>query len=425
MKTHAKLVSIFALLVFAAAPARTQEPVTAAEKTKLADLEAEAERSNPRILAAQHAWRAATQVSLQVSTLPDPQVMVQQFSVGSPRPFAGFSNSDFAYIGFGVSQDLPYPGKLRLRGEVAQREADVVKERYESVRRTVLADLKATYFRLGYIEQTLTILERDSQLLREIEQAAEARYRSGMGNQQDVLQAQLESTKLLREVTMRRLEKGRLEAQLKQLLNRPQASPDLEVEPLAERPLGYGYDQLLAAAKTQNSDLRGMEQMIERQKLQVDVARKDFYPDFNLQYMWQHNDEQFRDYYMLTFSVRIPIYHKRKQRPELAQAQEELARSRREYESQEQQTAFDLRDQFLTAEKAAEIQKLYREGLVPQARAELQAGLASYQANRQDFQALLTSFHDVLNLDEEYWQSVAEHETALARLEELTGLELR
>jgi outer membrane protein TolC len=227
MKNYVKLVSIFALFVFAAAPARAQQPVAAAEKAKLAYLEAEVERNNPRIQAARHAWQAAAQVPSQVSTLPDPQVMVQQFSVGSPRPFAGFSNSDFAYIGFGFSQDLPYPGKLRLRGEVAQREADVVKERYDSVRRTVLGDLKAAYFRLGYMEQTLIILERDSQLLHEIEQAAEARYRSGMGNQQDVLQAQLESTKLLREVTMRRLEKGQLEAQLKQLVNRPQASPDL------------------------------------------------------------------------------------------------------------------------------------------------------------------------------------------------------
>jgi hypothetical protein len=50
--------------------------------------------------------------------------------------------------------------------------------------------------------------------------------------------------------------------------------------------------------------------------------------------------------------------------------------------------------------------------------------VAAYQNNRQGFQGLLTSFQDVLNLDEEYWQSAAERETALARLEELTGLSL-
>ncbi len=56
-----------------------------------------------------------------MTAMPDPQFTVQSFSVGSPKPIAGFSNSDFAYIGFGASQDIPYPGKLNLKGEVANR----------------------------------------------------------------------------------------------------------------------------------------------------------------------------------------------------------------------------------------------------------------------------------------------------------------
>ncbi len=89
----------------------------------------EAAHNNPDIIAALRAWQAAEQVPSQVSTLPDPQVTVQHFSVGSPVPFAGYSNSDFAYIGFGVSQEIPYPGKLKLRGEAAQRDAAVARER--------------------------------------------------------------------------------------------------------------------------------------------------------------------------------------------------------------------------------------------------------------------------------------------------------
>ena len=92
---------------------------------------------------------------------------------------------------------------------------------------------------------------------------------------------------------------------------------------------------------------------------------------------------------------------------------------------QSQQTAFQLRQQFVTAEKSADLLKIYREGLIPQARAELQAGMAAYQSNRQDFQALLASFLDVLKLDEEYWRTLAEHETALAQMEEVTGVTLR
>src|SRR6266852_171171 len=223
--------------------------------TPLEDLLKEAERNNPSIQAARQGWQAAQQVPTQVSTRPDPQFTVQHFSVGSPRPFAGYSNSEFAYIGLGVSQDFPYPGKLRLRGEVAKREADVILQRYESVRRSVLVGIKSAYFQLGYLSRTLAILESDGELLQQVEKAAEARYRSGMGNQQDLLQ----------EITMHHLEVAKLQAQIKQLLNRGQSSPDIEPADLSETPLEYSFEQLLSATKTQNPEISGAGKMVERQ----------------------------------------------------------------------------------------------------------------------------------------------------------------
>jgi len=419
---------ILASLLFlsAATLTRAQEAPSANQSVKLADLLAEAERNNPEIQAARHGWQSAQWVPTQVSTLPDPQFVLQHVSVGSPRPFAGYTNSDFAYVGLGVSQDFPYPGKLRLRGEIAKKDADVTQQRYESVRRTILAEVKMAYFQLGYLAKRQSILEGDGQLLQQVEQAAEARYRNGKGNQQDVLQAQLERTKLLREITRNQLEAGKVQAKIKQLLNRVQSSPDILTAELSETTAAYTYDQFLAAAKANNPAIAGAQKMVERQGLQVDLAKKDFYPDFNLQYMWQRTDpSHFRAYYVFTLGVRIPIYRGRRQQPELAQAEADQSRAKSEYETQTQQIAFQLRQQFLGAEKSAELLKIYREGLIPQARAELQAGMAAYQSNRQDFQALLASFLDVLKLDEEYWQTLSEHEMALAQIEEVTGMSLR
>ncbi len=420
--------AILVSLLFLSVPALThaQEAPPQNQPVALADLLTEAERTNPQIQAARHGWDSAKQVPTQVSTLPDPQFVLQHLSVGSPRPFSGYTNSDFAYVGVGVSQDLPYPGKLRLRGEIAKKDADVTQQKYESVRRAILADVKMAYFQLGYLAERQAILEGDGKLLQQVEQSADARYQSGMGNQQDVLQAQLERTKLLREITMNQLEAGKVEAGIKQLLNRPQSSPDIETIELSETVVTYTYDQLLAAANVNNPDIAGSQKMIERQGLQVDLAKKDFYPDFNLQYMWQRTDPtQFRAYYVVTLGVRIPIYRGRRQQPELAQAEADQSRAKSDHEAQTQQTGFQLRQQFLGAEKSAELLKIYREGLIPQARVELQAGMAAYQSNRQDFQALLASFLDVLKLDEEYWQTLSEHETALAQLEAVTGLSLR
>ncbi len=177
--------------------------------------------------------------------------------------------------------------------------------------------------------------------------------------------------------------------------------------------------------RTQNPDVAGQQEMVRKQSLQVEMARKDRYPDFSVQYMWQHTAEQFRDYYMLTFSARLPIYRRRKLNPEMTQAVEELNRSRREYESQVQQAYFEVRDQLLAAETAEQMLKIYREGLIPQALATFRAGLAAYEAGSEDFETLLSSFLDVLNFDEEYWKTLADHETALARIEQLTGVAIQ
>jgi cobalt-zinc-cadmium efflux system outer membrane protein len=421
-----KIVAAAALLLIAAPAARAQQPpAEKASTTKLAALLVEADEHNPRILAARQGWQAVEQVPSQVSTLPDPELMVQHFTVGSPRPFAGYSNSDFAYIGFGVSQDFPYPGKLRLQGEAAKSAAGVARERYEAVRRAVRAEVKADYFQIGYLAQILAILERDGRLLDQIEGAAEIRYRSGQGNQQDVLQAQLEKTKLLGEATTRRAELGQAEAQLKRLLARPQSSPDVLAESAPESRLTATPEELEAAALRTNPEVLAAAQEIQRRKTQVEIAKKDFYPDFSLQYMWQHTADQFRDYYMLTFGVRIPIHRSGRLRPALVQAETEVRQAQSEYQAQLDQTSAELRDQYLAAESTARLLRIYRDGLIPQALASFRAGLAAYQSNQQTFASLLVAYRDVLELEEEYAQSLAGHETAVARLEQLTGLELR
>src|SRR6266481_3128886 len=372
---------LFCLALVSVSSAQESMPHQAQAVTPHAELLREAEQNSPQIQAARQSWQAAKQVPTQVSTLPDPQFTLQHFSVGSPRPFAGYTNSDFAYIGVGVTQDIPYPGKLKLRGDIAKREADVSQQQVETVRRAVLAEVKASYFRLAYLSKTLTILESDGELLKQVEQAADARYRSGMGTQQDVLQAQLQKTKLVREIAMHHLELGKLEAQLKQFLDRPQDSPDIEPADLAETPLLQTFQELLGAAKAQNPELAASQKIIDKQSLQVDLARKDFYPDFNVQYMWQRTDPtQFRAYYMLSFGVRVPIYRSRKQKPELAQAQSEELRARSELEAQSQQVASELRSQYVVVQQTAELLKIHREGLSPQSRSEFQAALAAYQS---------------------------------------------
>jgi len=285
--------------------------------------------------------------------------------------------------------------------------------------------VKEAYFQVAYIQQTLGAFERNDRLLDQIEKIADARYRVGQGSQQDVLKAQLETTKLQRELVHHHWVMQTQQARLRKLLNRTAESPDLTAEALVETPLSIPIDDLLAKVRTENPDVAAQQQMVYRQSLQVEMARKDRYPDFSVQYMWQHTAAQFRDYYMVNVSARIPIYRRRKLNPEMTQAVEELSRSRREYESQVQSAFFEVRNQYIAAATASQMLKIYREGLIPQALATYQSGLASYQTGRLDFESLFSSFMDVLNFDEEYWQALVDHETAVAKIEQLTGVSFR
>jgi outer membrane protein, heavy metal efflux system len=389
----------------------------------LEELIREVEQHNPDLAAAQQGYQASTHVAGQVSAFPDTQVMVQHFGVGSPRPFAGYSNSEFAYIGLGASQEIPYPGKRGLRAQVANQEAEAKRFQVDSARRGVVDQLKAAYFHLAYLQETLGILERNDQALRDVQKITESRYSVGQGNQQEVLKAQLQHTKILQAITMHHREVGQMQAQLKQLLNRAQDSPDIQTLPLALRPIPYTASQLMDLAKQQNPDIQAQQQMVKQSDSEVELSRKEFRPDFNVQYVWQHTNGDTRDYYMATFGINLPNRGRRK--AELAQAEANREQAKRMLEAEQQRRLAEVQDQFVVAQTSAEQLRIYKEGLIPQSESTFRSAQAAYQSGKQDFETMLNSFLDVLSMQIEYQRELADHETALARLEALTGVDVR
>jgi len=394
----------------------------AGNPTPLSVLIEEAKKNDPAIRVAESAAKAATFGAPQMSTLPDPQFTLQQFSVGSPRPFAGYTNSDFAYIGVGVSQQFPYPGKLKLRGAVSDRDTETAKAHVEVVVQDEIETLKTTCFHLAYLQQTLGILQQNAALLQQIEQQAVAHYSTGQGNQRDVLKAQLERTKIVREISMHHQLVGQDQAALKRILGRSQDSPDIIPEPLSATFLHYTASELLDKVRGQNPNVHEDRAMVQRNQTAVELAQKDFRPDFEVSYMYENTDRKYRDYYMLSFSVNFP--RRKPRRAALAQAQVNVERARQEEDSQVQAALAEIQKQYVIVKTSEEQLLIYRDGLIPQAQATIQAGLVAYQFNRADFQSLFSSYMDVLNLNLEYQQTLLDHETALAHIERLVGVTL-
>jgi outer membrane protein TolC len=411
-----------ALVLVTAFSAFGQTPV-ASTPTPLSQLLAEAEANNPQISAADYGARAARQVAPQVTALPDPKFTFQQFSVGSPKPFAGYTNSDFAYIGIGASQELPYPGKLRARGIVAERDADTKQAEVE-VTTTGIADaIKSDYLQLAYLQQTLGILRQNETVLDELIQDATAHYQVGQGMQQDVLQAQVNRTKIVKEITMHHQQMGQVQAQLKGLLSRDQGSPNIVTEDLIETPLKRTSEELLAAVRQNNPQIQVDASSIRKQDAQLASAKREGKPDFEVGYMYQNTDRKYRDYYMFTFDVSFP--RKSRVNAEIAEATEKRSESQQTLNAHLQQQLAEVQEEYVRATSDEELLKEYRDGLIPQSDAAYRATLNAYASNREQFTHVLSYFADLLNLKLEYAQTLVDHETALAHLETLTGATLR
>jgi len=392
-------------------------------RTSLASLVAEAQRENAQVSSAEHAWRAATYRPQQATALPDPQITVQDFSVGSPKPWAGFSNSDFAYVGFGASQDIPYPGKRRLRGVAAEREADAQKAQIDVVRTNIADQVKTAYLRLAYLDQTIDLLDRNRTVLDTLIKTEVSRYSVGQGSQADILRGQLERTKLIRETTMHEQEMGQLEATLKALLHRPQDSANIVPEPLKATDDSPQQHDAPALVADQNAMLKADRAMVVQQDARLESARRGTKPDFSVGYMFQLTGTSYRDYYVATFNVRFP--RKKRVNAEIAEAAEMVARSRADADADQQQLVAAAQKESITATSSAELMKEYQQGLIPQAESVFQSELTAYQSNRGPLNAVLTALMDRIAFEHDYQQALLDHETALAHLETLTGAELR
>lgn len=395
----------------------------ASTPTPLSQLLAEAQANNPQISAADHEARAARWMAPQATTLPASKLTYQQLSVGSPKPFAGYTNSDFAYIGLGASQELPYPGKLRLRGEAALRNADT-KQAAVAVIGTSIADaVKTDYLQLAYLQQTLGILSQNETILDQLIQDATAHYRVGQGMQQDVLEAQLRRTSVVHEITMHHQQMWQVQAHLKGLLNRSQQSPDIVTEDLAETQLQITANELLSLVQKNNPLIREDGSAIQAQDAQLASAQREGKPDFELAYMYQNTDRKYRDYYVFTFNVSFP--HKKQVKAQIAEAQEQLIASEKTRDAHMAQQLAQVQQLYIQATSDAEQLKEYRAGLIPQADATYRATLSAYAANKEQFARVVLSFTDLLTLKLDEEQTLLDHEIALANLESLTGATLR
>jgi cobalt-zinc-cadmium efflux system outer membrane protein len=413
----------FSAFVLAVAFARTLLAQNAdVPRLRLGELIAEGLNRNPEVLAAQKRYEAARQRPAQERSLPDPMVSFGWNASGRPWPGAGLGTEPTANIGVMASQELPYPGKLRLKGVVASKEADAEGQQFRTVQLNLISRLKQAFYRLQHAYAMLDVLARNRSALESLLRVTESRYSVGKAAQADVFRAQTQITMLEARIVQIERERRSREAELTSLLSRPQNVALGRPEEPHMQPLAFTESDLLAKTSGMAPMLARDQKMIERARSALSLARKDFYPDFTVNGGY-YNMGSMPSMYMFRADVKVPLRLGRT-RAEVAERNQELAGARYAYESDARSLEYRIRDEYNAAETAQKLLELYLKTALPQARLAVESALASYQTGTLDFTAVLANEVAAFEYEMNYHEQMQEFHLALARLEEMTGVEL-
>lgn len=383
---------------------------------------------NPGLAAIQARATALAKLPEQADALPDPRLSVNLLNM--PLDSFSFSQEPMTQFQVGISQALPYPGKLRLRAESARHEAGAAEADVAEKRLQLVRDVRTVWWNLFYLDRAVETVEKNYALLTQFVSIAETRYQVGQGLQQDVLLAQLELSKL-RDARIRLLQLRNTETiRLNLLLNRPSDQAVRLADQVMEDlpPLARAAD-LQQRARERRPLLSAQQQRTEAAQRRLELAHKDYAPDFMLGAVYGFRDgdnpdgSRRADFGSILFSMNLPLYSGSKQDQTVDQRNAEWLQKKYELHEQGNQIGAEVSQAITDYQRAAEQLLLFRQEIIPQARQTVDAMLGGYQVGKVDFLNLVRSQTTLYDYETQYWKALSAANQALARLMAAVGEE--
>jgi len=396
--------------------------VQATEPLLLSKAIGKALATNPSLAVIDARAKALEEIPDQLETLPDPVLSINIANL--PLENLSFDQEGMTQLQVGISQSLPYPGKLALRAEVAQQIATAATADVEEKRLQLVRDIKSVWWNLFYLDRALEVIARNQILLGQFVHVAETRYTVGRGLQQDILLAQLELSKLsdstLRVRNMRENEVIRLNVLMDQPITNPILLPTVVDESL--NTLNQS-EVLLKQADVTRARLVAQTQLVGAAHSRIDLAKKDYLPDFKVGAMYGLRGGGRADFGSIKFSTNLPLYTGSKLSRAVDQRNAEWMQQKYHLQDQRQLVASQVFQAITDYGRAVERTQLFQTEIIPQARQTVDAMLAGYQVGKVDFLNLVRSQTTLYNYETQYWKALSMANQALARLTAAVGEE--
>ena len=384
-------------------------------------------QDNPNLAQIQARSEAMAAIPSQVGTLPDPVISFNALNL--PVDTFNTAQENMTQMQGGISQVIPFPGKLALREQAATYQAEAATHDVTEARFRLLRDVKKTWWTLFYLNRSLDIIVTNQNLLRQFVKIAQTKYEVGEGLQQDVLLAQLELSKLLDNELRLTGAKQKTKAQLNVLLNQAANHPlNISGQVLEDLPTLQEESVLFLQAENYRALLASRRKDINAAQSRLDLAKKDFYPDFKFgAFYGGRNDtvsgQNRADFLSLKLSMNVPIFAASKQQKAVDQRSSELMQQRYALQDQWNKVQAEISMAYSDFHQTKNQVVLFKSGIIPQARQTVASMLAGYQVNKVDFLNLVRSQITLYNYEIQYWQALTQANQALAQLTAVVGKE--
>jgi len=397
-------------------------PAAAAGTLRLDELIAEALGNSPEIRMTAARTEAARHRISQAESLEDPMIMFGYQNEGFDS--ITYSEMPDSQLMFSASQMFPYPGKRALKGEMAKQETASLKALTANARLTTVRVVTELFYDLFFAYKNLDIIGDRTKLWDRLEDAASARYGSGMGTLQEVVMAQTEKYMLLETETMQRQKITSVEAMLHNAVGRAENAPlGVPVEPAGKEP-AMTADEAIIFATGHSPVIAGKNRMIAAAEAKIAMAEKEYYPDFTVTgTVAQKGSSEFEDMWSLTTSLNIPLYYRTKQREAVSEAKAQRIEAEQELTAAKLMLTAALRDNYAMAESSERLMELYKTGLIPKTYQDFELALNGYVNGKTEAFTVISRLKNLIDFELTYWEKFTEKGKAVARVEALLGTE--
>ncbi len=373
---------------------------------------------NPELVATRKQWEAATNRITQARALDDPTLSVTLFNVPQTFNVTQTQNSIF-----GLSQNLPFPGKLALKGDVASRSAEMTEQAVRAKERELVARLKQVYYDLFLTHKAIQIHHEQVELLGQFVEITTAKFRTGKGSQADVLKAQVELSMLFQHLPVLEQRRETAEAMLNTLLDRDSSSPlGIPQEP-SQIPFDKTLDGLHRLALNDRPELKAAELAVQRNEQSRALAQRQYYPDFNVAFQ-RFQNFQAHDGFGAYVAMSIPFafWTKPKYDAGVQEAAAAVSAARAQQHTLESLTRFQVKDLLARLRATDQVATLYRTTILPQAEQGLEAARVGYRAGKSGFLDLIETQRALRGFQLEYFKTLVDRQHRLAELEQVAGI---